>query len=85
MNNSDSFKPEDHSLKKTWPGLGSDSIEDQEAEIQSVRRELQEALLNRTFGDAAQRRIPGVDVGLFTVLDDVGDPLPEEILQSFDV
>ena len=32
-----------------------------------------------------QPRIPGTDVGLFTVPDDFDDPLPEEILQSFGV
>ena len=78
-------KPENRSLKGIWAGLGFESIDNIDEELQAVRRELQEALLNRTFDDTTKRRIPGADVGLFTVPDDFDDPLPEEILESFGV
>lgn len=29
------------------------------------------------------RRIPGIDVGVFTVPDDFDDPLPDDVLQGF--
>lgn len=33
--------------------------------------------------EAPKRRVPGIDIGVFTVPEDFDDPLPEEILQSF--
>jgi len=75
MNEPDSSpKPENRSLKGIWADAGLESIEDLEEAIRSVRRELQASI---------ERRIPGIDAGIFTVPNDFDDPLPEKILQSF--
>jgi len=75
MNDSHSpSQPENRSLKGIWADTGFESVEDLEATIRSVRRELQASI---------ERRIFGMDARLFSVPDDFDDPLPEEILQSF--
>ncbi len=45
-------KPENRSLKGIWAGLGFESIIDLEAEIHSVRRELQDSILKRALRNA---------------------------------
>lgn len=34
---------------------------------------------------APKRRIPGIEIGVFTVPEDFDDPLPDELLKSFGV
>ncbi len=52
-------------------------------EVVIVEEGMAVACLTLPVQPPLRRRIPGIDIGVFTVPDDFDDPLPEDILESF--